>query len=131
MRKGGNICVLLESLIAIQTQYLGPGNRLPKEVLIAIILDVAPEEYRAVLTVVRKMRGHDLVVEDPEDTLNEVYRKLNRGQNRRVEYHQGELLLTAFQGLCYKCGKPGHRANQCQSIALSQRFTGKCGSCER
>jgi DNA repair protein RadC len=62
----------------IQNQYLGPGNRLPKEEMIAIILDVAPEEHRAVLTVARKMRGHNLTVEDLENVMNEEYRQLNR-----------------------------------------------------
>ena len=129
MRKGGNPSILFESLTTIQNQYLGSGNRLPKDELIPIILDVATDEYRPVLTVIRKMRGQDLTVEDLEDSMNEEYRQINKGKSRRIEENQGELLLTAFQGLCYKCGKPGHRANQCQSKGLSRRFTGKCGSC--
>jgi hypothetical protein len=54
---------------------------------------------------------------------------LNRGQNRSIEDIQGELLLTAFLGSRYKCGKQGHRGNQCQNKTASQRFNGKYGSC--
>jgi hypothetical protein len=97
-RKGGNPGILFENLTAIQNQYLGPGSRLPKEEMIPIILDVASEEYRDMLTVVRRMRWYDRTVEDLEDAMNEEYRQPNRGQTRRVKDNQGELLLTAFQG---------------------------------
>jgi hypothetical protein len=50
-------------LTTIQNPYLGPGKRLPWEELIAIFLDVAPD---AVLPAVRRMRGHELSVEDLE-----------------------------------------------------------------
>jgi hypothetical protein len=37
-------------LTAIQNQYLGAGNKILKEDMIANILDITPEEYHAVLT---------------------------------------------------------------------------------
>jgi hypothetical protein len=42
--------------------------------------------------------------------MDENYWQLNRGHNRRVGNNQDELVLAAFQGLCYKCGKQGHKA---------------------
>jgi hypothetical protein len=50
MKEGMDPSLLFERLTAIQNQYLGPGKCLDKEELIAIILDVAIEEYRAILT---------------------------------------------------------------------------------
>jgi hypothetical protein len=45
MKKGMNPSELFETLTSIQNQFLGPGKRLPKDEIIAIILDVASEEY--------------------------------------------------------------------------------------
>jgi hypothetical protein len=36
---------LFETLTSIQNQFLDPGKKLPKDEIIAIILDVASEEY--------------------------------------------------------------------------------------
>jgi hypothetical protein len=49
MKKGTDPSILFEELTSIQNQYLGPGKRLDKAELIAIILDMATEEYRAIL----------------------------------------------------------------------------------
>jgi hypothetical protein len=49
MKKGTDPSILFEQLTSIQNQYLGPGKRLDKAELIAIILDMATEEYRAIL----------------------------------------------------------------------------------
>jgi hypothetical protein len=51
MKKGTNPSALFETLTWIQNQFLGPGVRLPKDEIIAIILDVASEEYRPILSV--------------------------------------------------------------------------------
>jgi hypothetical protein len=52
-----NPSFLFEILTSIQNQYLGPGKRLDKEELIAIILNVATKEYHAILTIERKIKG--------------------------------------------------------------------------
>jgi hypothetical protein len=40
---------LFETLTSIQNQFLGLGKRLTKDKIIAIILDVASEEYQPIL----------------------------------------------------------------------------------
>jgi hypothetical protein len=45
MKKGMNPSELFETLTSIKIQFLGPGKTLPKDDIIAIILDVASEEY--------------------------------------------------------------------------------------
>jgi hypothetical protein len=44
---------LFETLTSIQNQFLVPVKRLPKDEIIAIILDVASEEYRPILALER------------------------------------------------------------------------------
>jgi hypothetical protein len=55
MKKGMNHTVVFETLTAIQNQYLGPAKILLQDELIAIILDVATEEYRPILSVERRV----------------------------------------------------------------------------
>ena len=73
MKKGMDPSILFETLTSIQKQYLGPGKSLPKEELIAIILDVAIDEYRASLTVEIRMKGESLTVEDLENVMNKEF----------------------------------------------------------
>jgi hypothetical protein len=77
MKKGTNPSALFETLTLIQIQFLGPGVRLPKDVIIAIILYVASEEYRPILPVETRMKGEDFTVEDLERAICEEYRQLN------------------------------------------------------
>jgi hypothetical protein len=51
--KGMNPSELFETLTSIQNQFLGPGKRLPKDKIIAFILDVVSEEYQSILAVER------------------------------------------------------------------------------
>jgi hypothetical protein len=87
---------------------LGPGKRLPKEETIAIILDVASEECQPILAEERRLKGEDLTVEDMEKAMCEENRQLNCACMKKIEL-DSELLL--FTGVCYNCGKSGHRAN--------------------
>ena len=134
MKKGMNPLVLFETLTSIQNQYLGPGKKLPKEELIPIILDVAPEEYRAVLSSERRMRRDALTVEDLESAMMEEYRQMTRTQVKSSGT-EGEMLLFG-QGVCYSCGSPGHCANECpkrrdqsKNQGRTHRFQGKCSTC--
>jgi hypothetical protein len=57
MKIGKDPSILFECLTSIQNQYLGPGKSLDKEELITIVLDVATEEYRAILTIKARDQG--------------------------------------------------------------------------
>jgi hypothetical protein len=131
MKKGMNPSELFETLTSKQNQFLGPGKRLPKYEIIAIILDVASEEYRPILAVERRLKGEDLTVEDMEKAMCEEYRQLNHAYTKKIE-SDSEVLL--FTGVCYNCGKSGHRANDCKKKTDYQgtkkaKFLGKCNNC--
>jgi Zinc knuckle len=138
MKKGMDLSILFETLTSIQNQFLGPGKRLPADEIIAIVLDVATEEYRPCLTVERKLKGDKFTVEDLERAMVEEYRQFTRSQFCK-ESSEGELLLFQFQGSSYNCGKSGHRANECPNESSlkgtkekthnSGKFQGKCGTC--
>jgi hypothetical protein len=135
MKKGTDPSTLSEQLTSIQNQFLGPGKRLDKDELIAIILDVATEEYRAILTVEQKIKGDSLIVDDLERVMSKEFRQLTRNQVR-PSVQEGEMLLFQNSGACYNCGKLGHRANECtarkstgQNQRKNTRFQGKCGTC--
>jgi hypothetical protein len=104
-KKGTNPSALFETLTSIQNQFLGPGVRLPKDEIIAIILDVASEEYQPILLVERRMKGEDLTVEDLERVMCEEYRQLNQAYTKKVVDNSETFL---FLGACYNCGKSGH-----------------------
>jgi hypothetical protein len=46
--------ILFETLTSIQNQFLGPGKSLPADEIVAIVVNVATEEYRSCLTAERK-----------------------------------------------------------------------------
>ena len=83
MKRGTNPSVLYETLTIIQNQCLVPGVRLPKDDIIAIILDVASEEYRPIHSIERRMRGESLSVEDLERAMSEEYRQLNCNHTKK------------------------------------------------
>jgi hypothetical protein len=70
MKKVTDPSILFEQLTSIQNQFLGPGKQLDKDGLIAIILEVATKEYRAILTVERKIKGDLLTVDDLERVMS-------------------------------------------------------------
>jgi hypothetical protein len=106
MKKGSNPAVLFETLAAIEDQFSGIDN-LEGTDFIAIVLDVASEQYQAILTSEQSGKGEELTLSDLENAMCQHHRQLNQNKAlRRTE--RGEVLLTAFTGTCYNCKKKGH-----------------------
>jgi gag-polypeptide of LTR copia-type/Zinc knuckle len=116
MKKGSDPTLLFEELSGIEEKYMIPGQKIDESDLIAIVLDVATDDYQVVLTTEQRRRGRELTLSDLEDAMYQHYRQATRNKpDRRVIKEEGEVLLSAFQGTCYSCGKTGHRANQCKN----------------
>jgi len=111
MKKGSDPAVLFETLAAIEDQFDGFGM-IDEADLIAIVLDVAPDDFQAVLTAEQRIRGKELTLYDLEVVMTQHYRQTNRGRSTRRD-EGGEVLLSAVNITCYSCGKSGHMANKC------------------
>ena len=81
--------------------------------MIAVVLDVAPDEYQAVMASEQSKRGNDLTLLDLEVIMHQNWRQLNR--KKIVRNEDNEVLLNAFAGNFFHCGRKGHRANKCPS----------------
>jgi Zinc knuckle len=134
MKKGMNPTVVFETLTAIQNQYFGPGKKMPQSKLIAIILDVATEVYRPILSLESKMKGKMLTDDNLENAMMEKYCQLTRNQSKPSGM-EGESLLFG-QGMCYTCGSSAHQADECpkrkdgtSNQGKSYHFQYKCNNC--
>ena len=98
----------------IRNKYNSPGStaQLSKEELIAVIIDAAHEDYQSVLTAEQRRLGTAIELDDLQSVMNQQWRALQGGSLAEDEDGE-ELNLSAFNGVCYKCGKKGHKANEC------------------
>jgi hypothetical protein len=76
MKKGSDPAELFETLSSIEDRYGGVGN-LEETDLIAIVLDVATEEYHAILTSEQSHKGNSLTLSDLEDVMCQHDRQLS------------------------------------------------------
>ena len=89
-----------------------PGDKLDEECLIAVLLDVATDKYQSVSTAIENAKGRELTLSDLETVMIQHYQQINRSKGHRSEREPEEVLLSAFNGACFRCGKKGHCANQ-------------------
>jgi hypothetical protein len=75
MRKGSDPAILFETLAAIEDQYDGIGD-IKESDLIAVVLDVATQEYQAVLTAEQSIKGNQLTLHDLEVVMTQHYCQL-------------------------------------------------------
>jgi hypothetical protein len=111
MKKGSDPAILFETIAAIEDQYDGIGD-IKESDLIAVVLDVATQEYQAVLTAEQSIKGNQLTLHNLETVMTQDYCLINRGKTTKRE-EEGEVLLTAVNSACYICVKKGHMANKC------------------
>ena len=82
------------------------------------------------LTAESRRLGAQLTLKDCKDALVEQFRmRMTDVDDDEVE-DEGEFAGTTFQGICYNCGKPGHRAVDCKAPRKkNNRFQGTCNLC--
>jgi gag-polypeptide of LTR copia-type len=72
MKKGSDPAKLFETLASIEDQYDGIGD-IKESDLIAVVLDVATQEYQAVLTADQSIKGNQLTLHDLETVMAQHY----------------------------------------------------------
>ena len=77
MKRGSNPSLLFEMLASIEDQYLAPGMKLDEADLIAVVLDVAPDEYQSILTAEQSSKGNQLTLMDLEIIMCQHWRQIN------------------------------------------------------
>ena len=76
---------LFDQLALVKTAYETATRTLDEEDQIAVILEKAPTEYKAVLTSEQRHKGSRLTLEDLESAMNDHHRSLysdNDGKNK-------------------------------------------------
>ena len=132
MKKNDDPATLFEQLSVVRNKYNSPSStaQLSKEELIAVIIDAAHEDYQSVLTAEQRRLGTSIELADLQSVMNQQWRAL-QGSNSGEDEDGEELNLSAFNGVCFKCGKKGHKANECRSNIkrTGGKFNGKCHHC--
>lgn len=72
MKRGTDIAVLFDTFITIKYQYDGIGA-IKEADLIVIVLDVAPEEYQAILSAEQSSKGIRLKLKDVNTGMTQHY----------------------------------------------------------
>ena len=108
---------LFEELYRIKNVYETKSNVVEDDDLIPYVLSAAPAKYHAIITSEMRDKGSNLTLDDLEEAMNDQWRLTPEGKknNEDEDDKEGEMALSAFNGDCYKCGKPGHKASQCYS----------------
>ena len=118
-------------MAAIENQFSVPKTPMDESHMIAAVLDAATDEYQAVISMERHIKGDKMTVMDFAVAMSEHYCQLSRALGRKDNANSGgadsdhEVVLSAFGGVCYQCNKSGHKANKCPEKTDSTRGSKK------
>ena len=134
MGSNENPKLLFERIAGIQNKYNLGATKIDPEDLIAAVLTKAPAKYAGILTAEARSKGDQLTLLDLKTAMMQHWRILSGKEDEDEEESGKELSLTAFGGICYKCGEKGHKAFKCPKADKKdnkgkKRFNGKCHLC--
>ena len=117
---------LQERFAQIAADY--PASAATEARKITIVLSVAPDKYQTVLAVTQERQGGALTSQHLIDSMMVLYRQQStlkqrgRPSNNGTSHETGLAAPGANTGICWNCGKPGHRAAQCRSPSTNNKF---------
>jgi hypothetical protein len=116
MKQKEDPAVIFEQIGSIENRYSDGTTTISNEELMAVVLNAAPKEYKSVLTTEQRIKGNALTLDDLESAMTQLYRQMypREGTNGRNDM-DSEIALSAFNGICFKCNKRGHKASDCTS----------------
>ena len=126
MRKDDDPAKLFEQLSAIENKFNKPGNVIPEEELIAVVISAAPESYVSLLTSEQRARGDALTLQHLEEAMTQQHRQVVGNRNNTDQ--DDEINLLAFGGVCYRCGATGHKASTCTGLNNKKQQQGRRGN---
>ena len=137
MKKKEDPKTLFEQVSAIANWYNSSSRKLPKEQLIAVVLQAAPNEYASVLNAEQEKRGKDLELSHLRAVMNRYYRTVYK-KKKSDDDEDDEVQLVGTDGKrgikCYNCGEMGHIAKNCSKKSKNNnnqkgKFNGTCNLC--
>ena len=112
MKKGSDPVTLFEQIAAVEHCYNTGGRKIAEDKLIAVVLNKSTMEYKAVLSAEQRVKGMMCTLEDLESAMNQHWRQIG-GHEEAERSNEISLAAVNFNGVCFKCGKKGHKASVC------------------
>ena len=106
--------MLFEQLSKIENQFSMTVN---KADAIAIVMDAAPDEYKAILNTEQQAKGDKITLQDLAESIDQQSRSLYGQRKTKLitgdDGNDTEVALAAFAGKCHNCHQVGHRVADC------------------
>jgi hypothetical protein len=130
-----NLFKALNALDLRFSNHVLGGRRVNQMDLVSVVLKVAPSQYTSSLADEVRRGGTGLALSDLEDCMDGIFRitKIPKGYKKTDDDGADEFALGAFDGLCFNCDEPGHRANVCPNKkkgATNGKGKIKCSICD-
>jgi hypothetical protein len=126
---------LFEKLAGIETRFNTATYQIPKDELMAVVMQKAPDIYDGAINMEMRSKGDALTMEDLQTTMCNQYRITASKTGAGTDDQEIGLVAPEGRGIkCYNCQKFGHKAFQCTEEKKERgntktKFKGKCDTC--
>ena len=110
MKKGLDLATLFEQIAAVENCYNTATKKIAEDELIAVVLDKSMKDYKSVLTAEQRVKGTLCTLEDLKSAMNQNWRQIG-GSDEAEKNNEISLAAVNFNGICFKCGKKGHKVS--------------------
>ena len=93
------------------------------------LIEIFTDGLTSNIVVKKVIRSKPATISDAVDTAQREY---NFNKQFEVRHRQDETMeIDKFDGVCFNCHNPGHRAQECKMNKSSTQFNGICYNCNR